>query len=134
MSISGAFRRVAQFCSKKSADRRSDRETNRVARVRAWNGLRRRCPKGQPDCQWDEDYPAEYAAALDYLNGEHDEQGAFEALSSLVYKIDCEEKRGTPLQSQDRTWSSDDSPTEYHAAKAYMTEQMERVERELLAS
>src|SRR5437016_915488 len=62
-------------------------------------------PKGHLDCQWGVRYPAQYMGALDYLSqNRHDEEGAFVELSALVYKIQAEAIRGTPLTSNSGEW------------------------------
>jgi hypothetical protein len=81
-----------------------------VDRLKAEPGLH---PKEHPDCQWGEDYPHEYYTALDYVqDGDRDDQKAISRLSSLLYKIDSEAKRGTPLCSQNRSWCDDGLPPE----------------------
>jgi hypothetical protein len=84
-----------------------------VIRSAAHEGLH---PRGHPDCRWATDlncaweqyYPAEWTSALDYLAPdyglERSEERAFERLSRLTYKIECEANRGTPLMSNHREW------------------------------
>ena len=106
--------------------------TNLVDRVQAEtrNGLHL---KGHPDCQWATDldvpwaqfYPAEWTGALDYLASdyglEHSEQKALEHIAKLVYKINAEDLKGTPLVSNGQEWNRRGFyPAELQAAEAYL--------------
>lgn len=63
--------------------------------------------------------------ALDYLSqNRDDEEGAFEVLSDLVYKIGAEAKRGTPLLCADgREWIEGSFSAEFLVARDYIGEQ-----------
>lgn len=99
-------------------------------------------PKGHSDCLWGLCslgwwYPSEYTSALDYLDGgAYGEQAAFRELRGVVDKIEAQAIRGTPLVSNHplaREWREGSYPPEYEAARSYVREQMEKLERELLA-
>jgi len=108
-------------------------------------------PRDKVDCSWGEDYPSEYTAAQDLLDGynrgEHmapdldsllaqfySDQGAFGHLSSLLCKIEILATRGTPLCSNNREWCDGDYPQAFLDATAYRNEQVAKAERELLAA
>jgi len=137
----GENRALTQVCTTK-ADNGVATEarpilTSLIGRIRAEGNLH---PKGHPDCPWGEHYPAEYTAALNFLSppaleGQYDQedikrlysdQKAHEKLSRLMFKIEAEDKRGTPLQSNRRVWSGGGFPAEYHAAQAYLADQAKR--------
>jgi Protein of unknown function (DUF3631) len=113
----------------------------RVLEAEAKDGL---YPAGHQNCLWGcqerdgevgNHYPAEYTGALDYLQGgEYSDQRPFRHLNRLVFKIDCEAKAGTPLCSKIRSWCDDGFPPEYHAVKAYLNAQEQKLEHELLAA
>jgi len=101
-------------------------------------------PKGHPDCLWGDArpehyYPAQYTSALHYLDGHSkgDERKAFSRLSDLVWKIESEAMRGTPLQTNrpsGREWAEGSFPEAFLTAREYVRKEMERQERELLAA
>jgi hypothetical protein len=112
-----------------------------VVKTEAADGL---WPKEHPDCPWgytetdSEDgpyYPAQYTGALDYLSsGNRDEKQAFYHLSSVLYKIEAEAMRGTPLCSNYREWQEGGYPEAFLNARVYMNEQMVNLGRELLTA
>jgi hypothetical protein len=85
-------------------------------------------PKGHPDCQWGARYPAEYMAALSYFRHDRkDESRAFEILSGVVYKIEAEAIRGTPLVCADGLeWVEGSFPAEFLAARDLIRKQAEK--------
>jgi hypothetical protein len=92
-------------------------------------------PQGHPDCQWGEEYPAQYMDALDYLSEDYpaelrNEKGAFEHLCDLLYKIESEAALGRPLVGIHGEWSEGSYPPEYHAARAYVNEQFAKQDQE----
>ena len=101
-------------------------------------------PNEHPACQWgyqeSEDgdgshYPSEYTTALDYLRGgNHSERAAFRGLSRLIYKIEIEDRRGTPLCSNYREWREGSYPQAFLDAHAYVEQQMARLEQIALAA
>jgi hypothetical protein len=98
-----------------------------VAVIQAAKGLH---PAGHPDCQWNEEYPSEYSGALDYLDDWQPDDGeAFVKLARLVYEIESEAERGTPLQSKGQyaqQWRDPFWPAAFKAARAYVREESER--------
>jgi hypothetical protein len=103
-----------------------------VAAIQAERGLH---PAGHPDCQWGDDYPAQYVRALDYVaNDGNDERRTFDRLASLTRKVEHEAANGRPLTTGPGgcEWREGFFPEAFIAARAYVREQMDKRERELL--
>jgi hypothetical protein len=96
-------------------------------------------PNARPDLHWGHDpegryYPAEYTSACNYVgHSRPNGQEAFEKLSALLWKIEAEVARETPLRSNVRGWEADTFPKEYLVARSYVDEEMARWEQEVLA-
>lgn len=69
-------------------------------------------------------------SALEYLAENRDDgQQAFNCLSDLLYKIECDAMRGMPLQSNHREWSEGNYPAEHDAGRSYIRAKVNKLER-----
>jgi Protein of unknown function (DUF3631)/CHC2 zinc finger len=92
-------------------------------------------PRGHTDCEWGASYPHEYSMAHQCLeSGTRDAQKVFWCVNGLVFKIECEAKRGTPLSANGHDWCEGSYPPAFLDSCAYVREQWAKVKQITLAA